>query len=327
MSARHRNTFILLTIGVIASLAASIMAGTTGVPFSRQWAALGLPRLLMGLLAGASLATAGAMFQSLFRNPLASPYTLGVSSGASLGATIVIAWAGAMAWYSTGLCSVAAFAGALLCVTIVYTVARMRPAEGTGTLLLTGITIGFICSAMIVFVLLLADRHDLEIAFRWMVGSLQQAVGMDPVYEAIAMLALAGGLAVWLHRDLDLLMMGEQVAAARGVSVRWTRRSVYFAASLMTAIVVARCGPIGFVGLMVPHIARHLVGPTHRYLLPASALVGAMFLPLCDVIARNGLWWLRGDARQMPVGALTNLIGGLFFLYLLLGRRRGGTIE
>jgi iron complex transport system permease protein len=122
---------------------------------------------------------------------------------------------------------------------------------------------------------------------------------------------------------LDLLMMGEVVAAGRGVSVGRSRLVIYFAASLLTAGVVAHCGPIGFVGLMIPHLARHMVGPQHRYLLPACVLTGAAFLPLCDLLARNAMWWMTGDSRQVPVGVLTNLIGGAFFLYLLL-RGRGG---
>jgi len=322
MSALPRTCYIVLAAATVAVLALSIAVGTCGVPFAATWRNLSLPRLIMGMLAGASLAMAGAMFQALFRNPLASPYTLGVSSGASLAAAVTLTFAGSGLWYGMPKVAVAAFAGALVCVTIVYLVANLRQGQSIATLLLAGITLGFICSALIVVVLFLAERHDLGEILQWMMGSLQ-VVGFDPVWEAVAMAALAGGAAFYLHRDLDLLTMGEVVAASRGVPVRRSRALVYFAASLLTAGIVAHCGPIGFVGLIVPHIMRYFVGPTHRHLLPACALAGAAFLPFCDLLARNAMWWLRQESRQVPVGVLTNLVGGGFFLYLLL-RRRGG---
>ena len=318
---RYHRFYILLAIAVVVVAGVSIAVGTCGVPFRVAWRGLGLPRLVMGILAGASLATAGAMFQALFRNPLASPYTLGVSSGASLGAAVAIILLGGGMWYGLPVVSLVSFIGASICVTAVYAIAHLRQGHSTATLLLAGITIGFICSALIVLLLFYSHEHDLSAAVRWMMGSVQ-IVGLDPVYESIAMVALAGGVAVYLHRDLDLLMMGEVVAASRGVSVRRSRRMIYFSASLLTAGIVAHCGPIGFVGLLVPHMMRFFVGPSHRHLLPACALAGAAFLPLCDLLARNAMWWLRGESRLIPVGVLTNLVGGGFFLYLLLSRRR-----
>lgn len=324
---RELKVYGLLLLMLLAANTLSVAVGTCGVAFVDHWYNLGLPRLVMSMLAGASLAVAGAMFQSLFRNPLASPYTLGVSSGASLGAAIVFLFAGTGLWWGLPKLGVAALAGSLLCVTVVYLVANLREGQSIATLLLAGITIGFICSALLVLMLYLADAHDLEAIVNWMMGSLQLRPGPDPVLEAITMASLAGGVAIYAHRDLDLLMMGETIAAARGVDVRRTRFMVYFAASLLTASVVAQCGPIGFVGLIIPHTMRLLVRPTHRHLLPACALAGASFLPLCDVLARNTMWWLRDESRQVPVGVLTNLIGGGFFLYLLLSRRRQGLLS
>lgn len=339
MPLRPRTIYVLLILAWLGVAAASLVIGTTGVGWSTNWqlalrqspdeptraflrhlSDLPLPRLALGTIAGAGLAIAGAMFQALFRNPLASPYTLGISSGASLGAAVVILLTGGGLWYGLPVVSLAAFGGALACVLIVYGVAHMSRGTSVATLLLTGITIGFICSALIVLVMYLAKQHDLGRMLRWMMGSLE-VVGMDPAYEALAMFVLAGGVAAWLHRDLDLLMMGEVVAASRGVCVRRSRRWAYFAASLLTAGVVAHCGPIGFVGLIVPHLMRHGVGPAHRLLLPACALAGAVFLPLCDLLARNVMWWLRAESRELPVGVLTNLVGGVFFLYVLLSRK------
>ena len=328
MSARQRFVYLGLIVLCVGAVWLSIQVGTFDVDFTTTWRELALPRLLMSLLAGASLAMAGAMFQALFRNPLASPYTLGVSSGASLGASIVLMALGGGLWYGVPMITLAAFAGAITCVSIVYAVASISRSHNIGTLLLAGITIGLVCSALIVVVLFLADKHDLTVIIRWMMGSLQ-VVGFDPVYESLAVFALACGVAIYLHRDLDLMMMGETLAASRGVSVRRARRLIYFSASLLTAGIVAHCGPIGFVGLIIPHIARFLVGPSHRHLLPACGLAGAGFLTLCDTLARNALWWLRDDlpwlqseSRQVPIGVLTNLIGGVFFLYLLCAQRK-----
>lgn len=337
MAARPRYFYPMLGLGWLAVAACSLAIGTTGVSVRDYWsqaaatnrpfaefierlAALPLPRLCLGTLAGASLAVAGAMFQSIFRNPLASPYTLGVSSGASLGAAAAITFIGGGLWHGVSVVSLAAFAGALVSVCVVYWVAAATRSHTSASLLLAGLTIGFICSALIVLIMFLADVRDADQVLRWMMGSLE-VIGMSAVYETLALAAVAGGVAAFLHRDLDLLMMGETVAASRGVSVRWSRRLVYFSASLLTAGVVAHCGPIGFVGLLIPHICRALVGPTHRHLLGACALAGGVFLPLCDLIARNALWWLNGESRQVPAGVLTSLIGGGFFLYLLIQQR------
>ncbi len=325
MTRRQLTIYILLAAACVGVVAASLAAGTCGVSFRTTWRELALPRLLMGMLAGAALAVAGAMFQALFRNPLASPYTLGVSSGASLGAAIAFTVTGGGLWFGIPVVSVAAFVGALVSVLIVYGVARLRQGQSTGTLLLAGITIGFISSALIVLTMFLAEIRDADRILRWMMGSLE-IVGFDSVYESLAFVAVAGGIAFYLHRDLDLLMMGEVVAESRGVSVRRSRWLIYFSASLLTAAIVAYCGPIGFVGLLVPHMVRFLIGPTHRHLLPACALAGAAFLPLCDMLARNAMWWFREESRQVPVGVLTNLVGGVFFLYLLLTRRSERTM-
>jgi iron complex transport system permease protein len=200
----------------------------------------------------------------------------------------------------------------------------MKQSRSQVTLLLAGITVSFICSALIVLVLFLAGRHDLAVIVQWMMGSVE-VFGFNPIWETLAFSVLAFGLTIYLHRDLDLLMTGESLAASRGVPVRRVRMLVFMAGSLLTASVVAHCGPIGFIGLMVPHIARAIVGPVHRYLIPAAALTGAALLPLCDVIARNALYWLRAESRPLPVGVLTNVLGGLFFLYLLLRRQRSST--
>lgn len=345
---KHRIViYVILITLVITGAVFSLAVGTLGVGIGAAWSdevgrdayrQLMIPRLLLGMLAGAALSVTGAMFQALFRNPLASPYTLGVSSGASLGAIVAIAlFKGrallSVAWtlgedtYELALSSmtVSAFIGALVVVILVYVVAHLRRGQSIGVLLLAGITISFICSAILVLMMYFLGQHDLAVAVRWMMGEVKP-VGMNPVLEAALMTLIAMSIAVYLHRDLDLLMMSETIAASRGVNVPRARRLIYFSASLLTAGIIAHCGPIGFVGLMIPHIVRHFVGSSHRYVIPACALAGAAFLPICDTLARNILLWLNHQHRELPVGVLTNLIGGAFFLGLLMRRRAGNLL-
>ncbi|MBN1490792.1 MAG: iron ABC transporter permease [Phycisphaerae bacterium] len=316
-----RQTFVFMLLGLLfaATLIVTPLIGWPGAEFERVAWTLRVPRVCMGVLAGAGLALAGVMFQAIFRNPLASPFTLGVSSGASLAAAYCLLNGISGLWFGVSKLSLAAFAGAIVCVLIVYGITRLKQGFSTGTLLLAGVTIGFVCSALIVLAMYRADRHDIQAIIKWLMGSCE-VVSFAPALDAFVFVLIGTAIAIHAHRDLDLLMMGELVAASRGVDVRRARRRIYFAASLITAGVVAQCGPIGFVGLVIPHIMRLLVGPTHRTLLPASLLGGAVFLPICDAMARTGVL-LSGSSRQLPVGVLTNLIGGGFFLYLLLRRK------
>lgn len=284
---------------------------------------LRVPRVLMAALAGLSLASAGAVFQATFRNPLADPFTLGVASGAALGATAALhlRWTGATAGVST--VTLAAFAGALVSVVIVYAVAGTWRRFGTDTLLLAGISIGFICAAGVLLIQYLSIAPVTNETVRWLMGSVVQ-VGYDGVLGAAPLVIIGLGVVAYLHRELDLFMMGDLVAAGRGVALGRARAAAYFAASAMTAAVVAHCGAIAFVGLVVPHIARAFVGATHARLLPAAAMGGATFLILCDFLSSRMMGWLFDSPMQIPVGVLTNLIGGVFFLYVLLTRRSGG---
>ncbi len=329
-----RAVHVALVLLVLAGAGFSLIVGTTGTDirtFSQDvgreiYGSLIVPRLLMGMLAGAALSVTGAMFQALFRNPLASPYTLGVSSGATLGAIISLTITGTARLYGFPLTTLAAFLGALAVILLVYLVAHLRRGQSIGVLLLAGITINFVCSALLVLSMYFLGQHDLSQAVRWMMGRVQADDGMRSVIDAAIVTMIAMGVAVYLHRDLDLLMMGETIAAGRGVNVPRARRWIYFSASLLTAGIIAQCGPIGFVGLMMPHIVRHFVGSSHRHVIPACALAGAAFLPISDAVARNILFWIDGQSRQLPVGVLTSLIGGAFFLGLLLRRRTGNLL-
>lgn len=335
MRSSPRRLFLVLGLLLAATVLGVPLLGSADVRLDQVLWTLRAPRLVLALLAGCSLSLAGATFQATFRNPLATPFTLGVASGASLFVAIAVVLGQEGMWWMTSLHTVYAFAGAALTVLIVYAIALSQGNLGTGTLLLAGVAIAFLCTAGIVLVQALAAEMAAREIIRWMMGSLV-IVGREgwwSMLPAAGVLLVAGGIIARLHRDLDVLMMGELVAASRGVHVKRARTTAYFAASALTAATVALCGPIAFVGLMVPHAMRYLVGPRHAVLLPACALGGMIFLPVCDAVAHNLLPWLSQagvltflgfppSTSELPVGVLTSLLGGGFFLYLLLTRRR-----
>jgi iron complex transport system permease protein len=283
---------------------------------------LRIPRVLEAFLAGTALATGGLVFQAMFRNPLASPFTLGVSSGAALGAAICILchWT-----FSLGISGVAccAFLGAVLSIALVYLLsAGSRQGASSATMLLAGVAVSFFFSSLILCLEYVTDPANAFRMLRWVMGGLQGVVGFQDCWQTMPFVAI-GSLVVWFFtHDLNLLATGDDFAFSRGVNVQWTKLALFAAVSLMLGAVVAVCGPIGFVGLMAPHICRLLVGPDHRYLFPLSWLFGGTFLVLCDTVARTLM-----APTELPVGILTALLGGPFFVWLLLARRREfGTI-
>jgi iron complex transport system permease protein len=275
-----------------------------------------LPRTLAAALVGSALASAGVVFQALLRNPLATPFTLGVSAGASLGAMLVITFGWTLAVGGLSPVPVASFAGALGAVAVVYGLARARH-EGlsTNVLLLAGVTMNAFFSAVILFVQYFADFAQGFRAIRWLMGDLDVS-GYAPLGAALPLVLVAFAGFAWLPRQLNVLSLGPESAEARGVQVERAQRLAFFSASLATGAAVSVAGPIGFLGIIVPHLVRLLVGADHRIVLPASALFGAAFLIACDVVARTAL-----APVELPVGVITAVIGGPFFLWLLLTRR------
>ena len=274
-----------------------------------------LPRTLAGALVGAALASAGVVLQALLRNPLATPFTLGVSAGASLGAMLVITLGVPLALAGIPAIPLASLAGSLGAVSVVYGLARFRHnGLSTSVLLLAGVTLNSVFSAIIMFVQYLADYTQSFQAVRWLMGNLDVS-SYSPIIYAIPLLAVAFVAFAWLPRSLNLLTLGPDSAAARGVNVLQTQRLAFFSASLATGAAVSLGGPIGFVGIIIPHVVRLLVGADHRVLLPASAFLGAAFLVVCDVAARTLL-----APMELPVGIITAIVGGPFFLWLLVSR-------
>jgi iron complex transport system permease protein len=272
-----------------------------------------LPRTLAGALVGSSLAAAGVVLQALLRNPLATPFTLGVSAGAALGAMLALTFLPTFVVVGVSTVPVASFAGALGAVAIVYALARVRHAGlSTDVLLLAGVTLNAFFSAIILFVQFLADYSQALRTVRWLMGDLDVS-SYAPIIAAAPLLAISFFAFFWLMRALNLLALGPEAATTRGVDVQRTQRLAFFASSIGTGAAVSLGGPVGFIGIVVPHLVRLLVGADHRLVLPASAGFGAAFLVACDVIARTAL-----SPLEVPVGIITAMIGGPFFVWLLL---------
>ena len=274
-----------------------------------------LPRVLSGALVGAALAAAGVVLQAMLRNPLATPFTLGVSAGAALGAMIAIALGLDLGALGVSSVPIASFAGSLIAIAIVYALATsQKRGLSTNVLLLAGVTLNSFFSALILFVQYMSDFTQSFRAVRWMMGDLDVG-NYTPILAALPFLVAAFAVFAMLPRTLNLLTMGEDVAAARGVEVQSAQRWAFLSASLATGAAVSLGGPIGFIGIIVPHLVRLMVGSDHRVVLPAAALFGAAFTVLCDLVARTIMAPL-----ELPVGIITALIGGPFFLWLLVKR-------
>jgi iron complex transport system permease protein len=275
-----------------------------------------LPRVLAAWLTGAGLAIAGMAFQALFRNPLATPFTLGVAAGAALGASMAIRFGVSVVFLGISGISMAALSGAALSILLVYGISRGLTRSGamltTATLLLAGVAVNFFFSSLNLFIQYISDfTHTFRI-IRWLMGGLEVA-GFRSVLQMTPFVVAGIALILVSSRELDLLTTGEEMAASRGVSVASVQRTLFFATSLLVGGVVAVCGPIGFVGIMVPHICRLMVGPGHRALIPATVLFGGIFLTVCDTFARTII-----APAEIPVGVITALLGGPFFLALLI---------
>jgi len=275
-----------------------------------------LPRVLFGALVGGALATAGVLFQAILRNSLADPFTLGVSAGSSLGAFIAI-WLG-LETVVAGIptTSVAAFIGAFLTIVLVFFIARTSGAIPTFTLILAGVTLNFIFFAVMMFIHYAANFNESYLMTRWTMGSLDTADMRTVLGAAPFVIGCLAGL-MWIAAQLNPLSAGEDWATSRGVDVRRVKTFCYFIASILTGAVTAFSGPIGFVGLIVPHTVRLVIGPDHRLLIPASFFLGSAFLVLCDTAARTIF-----APTEIPVGVITALLGGPFFI-ALLKRKRG----
>ena len=276
-----------------------------------------LPRVLAGAVVGAGLAAAGVMYQGIFRNPMADSYLLGASAGASFAYTLALLFGGTLAlnFLSLGIDQIAAFIGALLTVFVVYLISRVGNKVPVTTLLLSGIVANiFILSLQTV--LELRAGQELHGIIAWTAGGGLSTITWPNLLVVFPIVLAGTVIAYFFTRDLNMLSMGDDTAQHLGVNTEKVRQILLISSSLITGAVVSISGVIGFVGLIIPHMTRLIIGPDHRILLPASAIVGAIFLVFCDSVAR-----VATGASELPVGVITALFGTPVFIYLLRRRK------
>lgn len=274
-----------------------------------------LPRVLMGFLVGGSLAGVGVTLQALLRNPLADPYVLGVSSGAALGASLAMLLGIGTSFALLPTLPLFGFLGGLLSLVLIYRLAQSQGRLPVHSLLLAGVILNAILTALIMFITTIMDPNRSAGLMAWLMGSLTA-----PSYPALGVFVLyvVVVLAILMHKAqmLNVMTLGEDIARSLGIETEWVKKQLFVLTALLTGAVVSVSGMIGFVGMVIPHVVRMLVGSDHRLLFPASALVGGMFLVVSDTIARTML-----APSEIPVGIVTALAGGPFFLYLLLRQK------
>ena len=296
------------------------LLGLSNDPLSQQGlivSGIRLPRILLSALTGAALACCGAVLQGLFRNPLADPTVIGVAAGASAGASVVIVLGGlTLSGFGLPLVAGGAFVGGLLASLLVYRLATSRTGTSVSTMLLAGIAISSLAVAISNLLSYLADNDMLRRISLWQMGNLNGA-NWPRVITGAGLLALLLPLFSRDSRALNAMLLGESEARHLGIGVEWLKRRQILLCSLGIGVSIAIAGSISFVGLVIPHLVRLLIGPDHRYLLPASAMAGAILLVLADVIAR-----IIVAPAELPTGILTALLGVPFFVSLLLQQRR-----
>lgn len=290
-----------------------LLAGNASETVRNIFLALRLPRAVGALLVGCALSVSGCSLQSVFQNPMADPYVLGISAGAGFGAAIALAFVPAR---STGIVALASFAAALATIFIVYNIARSSGRVTTFSLLLSGFVMSSLMSALLSLVMIL-HRDKMEQVVMWNMGSLT-SMSWEKVYVLLPVCTGSAICLTALARPLNVLLLGDETAEGLGVDAHATRRTVLIVSSLLAAAAVAAAGIIGFVGLMVPHLLRLLQGPDNRTLLPLCAAGGGAYLLICDVLARTVV-----PDREIPVGVITAIFGVPFFVYLLRRGKRG----
>lgn len=276
-----------------------------------------LPRIILAVMVGSALSVTGVIFQGLFRNPMADPYVLGTSSGAALGATLAVVLNSNLTLLGLSSRPIFAFVGAMLATVLVYNIARVGTKPSITVLILAGIAVSAFLSAITSLLLFFRQEEMGRIIF-WMMGGFSYCrwseVKMILPYLLIGLLYTGR-----FSRELNLLLLGEEKAHQLGLEVGRLQKRLIFAAAFLVAAAVSVSGVIGFVGLVVPHIIRLLIGPDHRSLLPVSAVAGGIFLLIADTLARIII-----SPAELPVGVLTSFVGGLFFIYLLRKSKRAG---
>ncbi len=305
------RAWIIATVVLVIGILLSFLTGPGGFPFHRleEIVTFRLPRIVIGVIAGGTLAVVGGAFQGIMRNPLVEPWTLGVASGAAVGVTMAIV----LGLGSSVLLPVMAFLGAIGAIVAVYLLGRKGGAVTVTRLVLAGVIVSFFFSSLVIM-LMIIGRRTLGEAIYLMMGTLGVVFTRNSFWLFVVSAAVALGACIWLTihaRELDIISLSEETALSLGVEVRRLTVMVFLIGSLAVAMIVAWTGAISFIGLVVPHLVRMMLGPGHRRLLPAAFIIGAGMLLFADVIARVVV------AVGVPLSVITALVGVPFFIYLL----------
>jgi iron complex transport system permease protein len=345
-TSRWKLIVILLILALIVTVIVSLNVGYAQIPFPDILSILGkqipflngiinssmispqnaaivlqirLPRILAGVLVGAALAAAGVLYQGVFKNPMADSYVLGVSAGAAVGASLSILSGIGFVFLGLRLVQVAAFLGALSAMFLVYNISRVGSRVPVATLLLCGIAVNFFLFAVVGLLEVIASDELHSIVF-WLVGGFSNVLWRD-IWAILPFILIGITTAYFYARDLNLIAMGEETAHHLGVNVEKSKQVLLVLASLTTAAAVSICGLVGFVGLMIPHLTRLIIGPDHRILLPTSTIIGAIFLVICDDLARV-VATPFASTLELPVGIITMLFGAPFFIILFKKKKQ-----
>lgn len=327
---KNKLVFIVLFVLVVLSALVALRVGSGALSWSEFFNALfspnktssaqmiiwlhRLPRIIAALLIGAGLAASGCVLQGLLRNPLAEPYTLGISGGAAFGVTLVMILVPGL--FGLWSLPIAAFLGALLAVGIIYFIASQHHFSVIG-LVLAGVILSFIFSSLVLLIFTVANPVQVHSTLFWLIGNLSNLnsdmIKIIPFFIIIGIIML-----YFFARELDIMSLGDEKAFHLGVDVVKTRRKLFIITSLVVGACISVAGMIGFVGLIIPHLMRLIIGPKHRPLLFSSCLAGASFLVITDTIARTVL---AKQGQELPVGVVTGIVGGVFFLYFLIRKK------
>jgi iron complex transport system permease protein len=341
-TSRWKLIMLLLVLALIITVIVSLNVGYAQIPFPDILGILGkqiglidpslispqneaiivqirLPRILAGVLVGAALAAAGVLYQGVFRNPMADSYVLGVSAGAAVGASLSILSGIGFVFLGLRLVQVAAFLGSISAMFLVYNISRVGSRVPIATLLLCGIAVNFFLFAVVGLMEVIAGDELHAIVF-WLVGGFSNVLWRD-IWAMLPFIIIGIVAAFFYVRDLNLLAMGEETAHHLGVNIERAKQVLLVLASLLTAAAVSICGLVGFVGLMIPHLTRVVIGPDHRILLPTSTIIGAIFLVICDDLARV-VATPFASTLELPVGIITMLFGAPFFIFLFKKKKQ-----
>jgi iron complex transport system permease protein len=313
--------FVVSALALVVSSLLAVMYGATSVSLPDLLTSpdarlvileLRMPRALFAVLVGGALASVGAVYQTIFRNPLASPFTLGVSSGAALGASLSLMASSA----PIGVAG-SAMLGALVSISLIMLISRRLGEAAGDSLLLVGVVFSFLCSSILTMLQYISDYSQLFRVTRWMMGGIP-AVNIVDLGVGVVLVGVFLVYVMTRHRDLDLVLFGDDIAAVKGVAISPLYYTTFILSSLIVGWVVAQCGVIGFVGIVVPACARLVVGLRHRVVVPLSFLLGAVLVVLCDLLGR-----VIRPPFEVPAGVFTSIVGGpVFILLVLLGYRR-----